>query len=193
MKLERITHNKIKIFLTLDDLLDKGITKEDILGNSLKVHKLFQDMIEEACEELDFEITGTVAIEIFSLPAQGLVIIVTKEEELWTEDEDEYIDFQVKIDKYDHSLYVFEDFEDIIQLSKLFLSCTAGSMESSLYVNEGRYYLLLENIEEENFEDILSMASEYGCSSTLSIHFLYEYGKEIICSNAIQVVASQFK
>ena len=31
MKMERITNNKIKIFLTLDDLMDRGITKEDIV------------------------------------------------------------------------------------------------------------------------------------------------------------------
>ena len=36
MKLERLTNNKIKIFLTLDDLIDKGITKEDIFREFFK-------------------------------------------------------------------------------------------------------------------------------------------------------------
>ncbi|MFP3454093.1 adaptor protein MecA, partial [Bacillus sp. SIMBA_154] len=29
MRLERLNYNKIKIFLTLDDLTDRGLTKED--------------------------------------------------------------------------------------------------------------------------------------------------------------------
>ena len=33
--------------------MDRGITKEEIVGNSLKVHKLFQAMVEEACESLN--------------------------------------------------------------------------------------------------------------------------------------------
>lgn len=30
MRLERLNYNKIKIFLTLDDLTDRGLTKEDL-------------------------------------------------------------------------------------------------------------------------------------------------------------------
>ena len=81
MKLERLTNNKIKIFLTFDDLFDRGITIEDIKANSLKVHKLFQEMVEEACEEMNFKMSGSIAVEIFSLQAQGLIIVALRERE----------------------------------------------------------------------------------------------------------------
>ncbi|MFD6440362.1 genetic competence negative regulator [Peribacillus sp. NPDC060186] len=190
MKLERLTNNKIKIFLTLDDLIDRGITKEDILGNSLKVHKLFQDMVEEACEELSFKMSGSIAIEIFSLPAQGLIIIVTKEEEELLTDEEEFLDLQVKIDDFPHILYVFNEFEDIVQLSHRL--SYHGLLNSTLYHYEGRYYLLIENVKDTTYDMVISLAAEYGHASTLTLYRINEYGTCIIEKEAIHVLISHF-
>ncbi|MEJ9230919.1 genetic competence negative regulator [Peribacillus butanolivorans] len=190
MKLERLTNNKIKIFLTLDDLIDRGITKEDILGNSLKVHKLFQDMVEEACEELSFKMSGSIAIEIFSLPAQGLIIIVTKEEEELLTDEEEFLDLQVKIDDFPHILYVFNEFEDLVQLSHRL--SYHGLLNSTLYHYEGRYYLLIENVKDTTYDTVISLAAEYGHASTLTLYRINEYGTCIIEKEAIHVLISHF-
>ncbi|AOH55548.1 genetic competence negative regulator [Peribacillus muralis] len=190
MKLERLTNNKIKIFLTLDDLIDRGITKEDILGNSLKVHKLFQDMVEEACEELSFKMSGSIAIEIFSLPAQGLIIIVTKDEEELLADEDEFLDLQVKIDDFPHILYVFDEFEDIVQLSHRL--SIQGMLKSNLYHYEGRYYLLIENVKDTTYDMVISLAAEYGRASTLTMCRINEYGTCIIENEAIQILVAHF-
>ncbi|MBK5442386.1 MULTISPECIES: genetic competence negative regulator [Peribacillus] len=190
MKLERLTNNKIKIFLTLDDLIDRGITKEDILGNSLKVHKLFQDMVEEACEELSFKMSGSIAIEIFSLPAQGLIIIVTKEEEELLTEEEEFLDLQVKIDDFPHILYVFNEFEDIVQLSHRL--SYHGLLNSTLYHYEGRYYLLIENVKDTTYDTVISLAAEYGHASTLTLYRINEYGTCIIEKEAIHVLISHF-
>ena len=81
MRLERLNYNKIKIFITLDDLFDRGLTKDDIWKDSLKWHQLFRDMLEEASETFDVEIQGSVAVEIFSMQAQGMVMIVTMDEQ----------------------------------------------------------------------------------------------------------------
>ncbi len=71
MRLERLNYNKIKIFLTLDDLTDRGLTKEDLWKDSFKVHQLFKDMMNEANTELGFEANGPIAVEVYSLQAQG--------------------------------------------------------------------------------------------------------------------------
>ncbi|MED2244001.1 adaptor protein MecA, partial [Bacillus thuringiensis] len=34
MRLERLNYNKIKIFLTFDDLSERGLTKEDLWRNA---------------------------------------------------------------------------------------------------------------------------------------------------------------
>lgn len=192
MKLERISHNKIKIFLTIDDLMDRGVTKEDMLGNSLKVHKLFQDMVEEACESLDFKMNGSIAIEIYSLQAQGLVIIVTKEEdEYLLEDYDDVVNLQVKFDEYSEILYVFEDFEDVISLCRLLHA--KEIFDSTLYYYNSQYYLLIENVEEHLYNYIISLASEYGYASTLTLYKVNEYGSCIIEKKAVNVVTSHFR
>ena len=83
MRLERLTANKIKIFLTSDDLFDRGLSKEDIWKDSIKWNQLFHDMLEEASEEFDVDIQGSVAVEVFSLQAQGMILIITVDEDNW--------------------------------------------------------------------------------------------------------------
>ena len=87
MRLERLTVNKIKIFLTSDDLFERGLSKDDIWKDSIKWHQLFHDMLEEASEEFDVDIQGSVAVEIFSFQAQGMIMIITVMK-LIEEDED---------------------------------------------------------------------------------------------------------
>ena len=41
MRLERLNYNKIKIFLTFDDLSERGLTKEDLWRNAPKVQQYF--------------------------------------------------------------------------------------------------------------------------------------------------------
>src|SRR3954452_1561455 len=118
MRLERLNYNKIKIFLTLDDLFDRGLTKEDIYKDSLKWHQLFHDMLEEASETFKVDIQGSVAVEIFSMKAQGMVMIVTMEEQEEDLFNDSFIDMQVTLEGNVEILFEIEDFEEVIELSK---------------------------------------------------------------------------
>lgn len=81
MRLERLNHNRIKIYLTFDDLYERGLTKDDIWKDSIKWQYFFHEMLEEANDMFDLEIHGSVAVEIFSMKAQGMVMILTMNEE----------------------------------------------------------------------------------------------------------------
>ncbi|RFU65565.1 genetic competence negative regulator [Peribacillus glennii] len=191
MKLERLTNNKIKIFLTFDDLIDRGLTKEDIHGNSLKVHKLFQEMIEEACEELSFKMSGSIAIEIFALQAQGLIIIVTKaEEDILDDEEEEFLDLHVLVGEHPHILYSFCDLEDVIQLC--YSLKAIGIVRSSLYRFEDNYYFLIEGVKESAYDTVISLAAEYGSVSTLTLFRLQEYGKAVVLNDAVDLLTRYF-
>ncbi len=190
MKMERLTNNKIKIFLTVDDLMDRGVTKDDLLGNSLKVQKLFQEMVEEACESLHFKMMGSIAIEIFTLPAQGLIIIITKEEDENLSEEEDF-NLRVKYDDCPHILYYFDDFEDVIQLS--YHLTNQGILKTTLYSYNEHYYLLIENVQENNYNQVLSIAAEYGNASTLTLYRLIEYGTCLIEKKAIQTITTHFR
>lgn len=193
MKLERLNSNKIKIFLTFDDLIDRGLSTEDIKENSLKIHKLFQDMIEEACDELSFKMIGSVAIEIFSLQAQGLIIIVTRDEEdlLDNEDEDEFLDLRVKMGENPDILYLFKEIDDVIQFSHRLNNIEP--IGSSLYSYNNHYYLLIEEVPEESYHSVISLAAEYGYASTMTLCKVQEYAKTIVVKTAFQTIRKHFK
>ena len=193
MRLERLTANKIKIFLTSDDLFERGLSKEDIWKDSVKWNQLFHDMLEEASEEFNVDIQGSVAVEIFSLQAQGMIMIITVDESLDDEEVlyDGFIEMQVRVEGFDDLLYEFESFEDIIALSKRF---SALNMDGgSLYSFNNRYFLLMNKLDAPNNEMAASLLSEYGNASILSPYMLAEYGKQIIKNKAVETILHYFK
>ncbi len=196
MRLERLNTNKFKVFLTFDDMKERGISKEDLWQDIPKVHELFRDMMVEAADELDFQIDGPLAVEVYAVPAQGMVIIVTKgqtEDEFDFDDlEDGYIEMQVTLDESDEVIYVFTDVEDVISLVPRLVSF--GVFGGTLYSFEGRYYLQfteedVRDVEEDTFVSILS---EFGSPATVSPYRLYEYGKKIMNGDAIRRLYSTF-
>ncbi|MFD0768560.1 genetic competence negative regulator [Bacillus sp. CGMCC 1.60114] len=194
MRLERLNYNKIKIFLTFDDLSERGLTKEDLWKNAPKVQQLFRDMMQEANKELGFEADGPIAVEVFSLQAQGMVVIVTKENHVSdTEDEfqDEFIEMQVTLDESEHILYEFTSLEDVIALAgRLYsLEVTGGK----LYMWQNRFYLWLE--EDSTMllkEDMIAILAEFGSPSTITIYRMMEYGKELMANEAIEQIYKYF-
>ncbi|WP_026573315.1 genetic competence negative regulator [Bacillus sp. UNC438CL73TsuS30] len=193
MRLERLTANKIKIFLTSDDLFERGLSKEDIWKDSIKWHQLFHDMLEEASEEFDVEIQGSVAVEIFSLQAQGMIMIITVDETAEDEESlfDGFIEMQVRVEGSEDLLYEFASFEDIINLSKRLslINILAGT----LYSMNDRYYLLINKLDAITNERAASLLSEYGEPSILSPYMLEEYGKKIIEKKAVETILHFFK
>ncbi|WP_108671097.1 adaptor protein MecA [Peribacillus acanthi] len=190
MKLERLNYNKIKIFLTFDDLMEYGLTLDDIKGHSLKVQKIFQSMIEEACDEMNFLMVGAIEIEIFSLHAQGLVIIVTREDDE-SADEEEYFDLNVKMGEQPHIIFSFKEFEHLIQLAHRLNSIDIDA--GAVYWFEDKYIFYFEDIPTEKYDAAISLAAEYGITSTLSLFRIQEYGKTIFPSHAISQLCDFFK
>ncbi|MCM3180121.1 genetic competence negative regulator [Cytobacillus horneckiae] len=193
MHLERLNFNKIKIFLTLDDLIDRGLTKEDIWKDSLKWHQLFQDMLEEASEKFGVDIYGTVAVEVFSMQAQGMVMIVTMQEEAEEDEEllkEGFVDLQIDFGEQDYILYEFNDIEDVIALCKILNILYIA--ESTLFAKDGKYYLYVRCNDKAYDNKVIPILAEYGTLSLKSIHVLHEYGKVIIENKAIENIIRYF-
>ena len=55
MRIEKITDNKIRIILDLDDLRKRNIDLHSFMSNSIESQDLFLDMLEKADEELGFK------------------------------------------------------------------------------------------------------------------------------------------
>jgi adapter protein MecA 1/2 len=195
MRLERLNYDKIKIFLTFDDLSERGITKEEMWQDIPKVHQLFRDMMLEASDELGFEADGPIAIEVFSLPAQGMVIIVTKskkEDDIEEEFDDGYIEMQVTLDESEEIIYEFKNIEDVISLSPRLISF--GVSTGCLLYFEDHYFLTFEekDLFGVDMDAFIALLSEFGNPSTITIFRLIEYAKEIIGNNAIEQIYKTF-
>jgi adapter protein MecA 1/2 len=190
MRLERLTYNKIKVFLTLDDLDERGISKEEMWQDLPKVHELFRDMMLEADDELGFKADGPIAVEVFSLPAQGMVVIVTKGQST-NEDEDyddEFLELQVTMDISDDVFYEFDGFDDIIALTSRIFSL--GVKGGEIYYYNGHYYA---SFEEEDYEQMevdmfVALLSEFGNPSTITKWRVREYGKLILEEDSIGTI-----
>ncbi len=193
MRLERLTANKIKIFLTSDDLFERGLSKEDIWKDSIKWHQLFHDMLQEASEELNFDFRGAVAVEIFSIQAQGMIMIITVDDAAEGDEVlyDGFLEMQVQVEGSDFLLYQFDTIDEVIELSKRFISMRISG--GSLYAFQKYYYLLMKNLEPADIEKAASVLSEYGNISIISPHVLDEYGKKVIEKNAVETLFYYFK
>ncbi|OEF97272.1 adaptor protein [Vulcanibacillus modesticaldus] len=195
MRVERLGQDKIKIFLTFDDLKDRGINKEDFWKDVPKVHDLFNEIMEQAYEELGFELTGPIAVEIFALPAQGMVVIVSrgKSNLLFGEElEDELYALEVTLEESDFIVFAFNDFENLVTASKLVNKYLVNG--GKLYFYKEHYVLVLEqsDVKDGEVDNLIAQLSEFGEVSPITAAVLEEYGKLIIPKDATKEIVVHF-
>jgi adapter protein MecA 1/2 len=194
MRVERLGRDKIRFYLSMDDLVERGIEKEDMWQDIPKVHELFNEMMEQAYRELGFEIAGPVAVEVFALPAQGMVVIVTRgrpsahSEEF--DDEDIY-ELEVTLEESDQIIFRFADFEDLVQAAIRMHPLV--EREGKVYAYQGQYFLVFdEDVKTKNLDALVAILSEYGEASTLTEHVLMEYGTQVLGENAVHRLVQYF-
>lgn len=198
MRVERLSQDKVRIFLTFDDLLERGIEKDDMWRDIPKVHDLFNDMMDQAHEEVGFTVNGPVAVEVYALPAQGMVVIVTRGRSDSTSnsediDFDDIYEMQVTLEESDDIIFFFRDFEYLIQAAQRIETIVEDGGKAYLY--QGRYYLVFENteIEQEGYDRLIAILSEFGEASTTTKYMLAEYGKVIVEEDAVGTLCRYFK
>jgi adapter protein MecA 1/2 len=199
MKIERLSQDKIRIFLTFDDLMERGIQKEDMWREIPKVHELFSDMMDQAYNELGFDASGPLAVEVFALPAQGMVVIVTRgkvhPEHLAEEDEEQedVYEMEVTLEQSDLITYAFKDFEHVLDASRMVRSI--GLEDGTLFSYKDRYVLLVEphEMEEKKYHALIAVLSEFGEAASVTRAVLEEYGTLIIAEQAIAELVRHFE
>ncbi|QGQ96910.1 genetic competence negative regulator [Paenibacillus psychroresistens] len=202
MKIERLTPDKIRIFLTFDDLTERGIQKEDMWREVPKVHELFSEMMEQAYSELGFDASGPLAVEVFALPAQGMVVIVTKsrmnsshnQNHTDEEDDEDVYEMEVTLEESDLISYAFHDFEDLLSMAKVINPLLVDG--GILFSYKNKWILQLEPVDmeekESRYQALIAVLSEYGEATSVTRAVLEEYGKIIIADDAVKVLCSYF-
>jgi adapter protein MecA 1/2 len=178
-------------------------------------------MMDEVHQEEEFMIEGPLWIQVQALE-KGLEVLVTKAQlakdgqklELPLSD-DKLRDLSVSdkmdtlLDQHFHGkdeesgmtfedgmiefITTFEDFEDVISLSKRH---GLDDWTTKLYVYQNKYYLYIEfseaEIDEEEIDNVLSLLLEYSQESPITVHMLEEYGKIVIENDVFTTVDKYF-
>ncbi|MBU9721785.1 MULTISPECIES: adaptor protein MecA [Bacillaceae] len=217
MEIERINDTTIKFYITYHDMERRGFEKDEIWYNRERGEELFFEMMSEANDKENFEMSGPLWVQVHALD-KGLEIIVTRGQmsdgnmklEIPMDEDDkeempvdnnivDMLDSQFSKNKgedlvKDHSLSVvigFKDFEDVISLSHSF----QDDVVTSLHSFEGNYYIYVtldETFSDEEQDNMLSRMLEFGFESDITIHRINEYGTEIIGSNALKGIREKF-
>jgi adapter protein MecA 1/2 len=195
MRVERIARDKVRIFVSYDDLEARGIDKDEIWQNGKKVQELFWDMMETAYEEVGFEIAGPIAVEAFTMPTEGVVVIVTKVPSLPGQnksgDDDDEVNVEVDSAYYSTFVFRFQDFENVIQVAHALMQYDLAAV---LYEYKGMYHIYLDEdtVSDDQYDSIWSILHEYGEYSAVTVALLEEYGKCILRTDTMKYLSEQF-
>lgn len=193
MRVERIAKDKVRIFISYDDLEERGIDRNEIWQNGKKVQELFWDMMETAYAEVGFEIAGPIAVEAFTMPAEGVVVIVTRVPSLpgQTKDDEDDMDVELTPDMFSSFVFRFADFEDVIRAAH---ALADYGLDAALFRYEGVYHMFIEedSLKEESYDSVWALLHEYGDYSSVTTAMLEEYGTPILRNGAIAVLMERF-
>lgn len=191
MRIERLSDNQFTIFLSFDDLLERGFTSKEIWNDASSIQSLFTEMMHEASSELGFELDGMLFVQVYLMQAQGMHITVTqKRDEL--DFDDDYIEMKVTLDESKELMFSFTEFENIIQVGPYLANQHIDG--GQVFHLDDRYYMLLteEDINQIDKEDIIAIMSEYSYPSIVTSYRLKEYGKPIFKENAVKQIMQLF-
>ena len=200
MKIEKLTENKIRIVLKLEELTNKNIDLHDFMVDNLKSQKFFIDILDKADKEVGFNTKDCkLLIEAFSSLDDVFVFTITK----YLSSKKKKLLINKKQNKYSLTtpIYSFNSFEEFCVLceflnkSNLPLSNIADYI--SLYLYNDTYYLVFKkiNLTYKHLKKLFSVLSEFGTIIKNGENFeskLLEYGKIIIKKNAFKTGIKYF-
>jgi adapter protein MecA 1/2 len=195
MKIERLNHDKIRIFLTFDDLSERGIQKDDMWREIPKVHELFSEMMDQAYTEVGFDASGPLAVEVFSTPAQGMIVVVTRGKGMIQLDDDydsdDVYEVELTIEQTDMISYAFNEFDELVLAAESLLPFFKGGR---LYNYKGIYILQIDSDEMNDVQAnrIVALLSEFAEVSPVTPEVLEEYGKVVMPELAVETICRYF-
>lgn len=191
MELERLSSNQIKYSIPIDELIMKGLTKDELFKQPEIWDSLFDEMLDEASKRFELDACEAVAVEIYSMTANELVLILTFEDECL--DETTFIDEKLlHYTPTEEIKVMFDNFEDCLSFAKRLHYLFTRQIESRLYEYQSNYYLMLLT-SEKNRRGVYALGEEYGEILYESLAIVEEYGNCIIEKRAIETLQQIFK
>lgn len=211
MKIEKLTDNKIRIIVNLDDLKEKNIDSKTLINKPAETQNLILDILVKAEKEIGFNTDGCkLLIEAFSSSEGIFVFTITKYKDtssdapISTSQNKKKIIVKKKTvnPKSENSIFRFSDFEEFCRLCNYInninnLNIKKLAKTISLYLYNDTYFLVVSNVntEYEELNKFYSIISEFAtlCShSNIFESKLFEHGKVIFKKNAISLGIKYF-
>ena len=155
VKFEKLSDNKIRIILSIQDLTEKHIDFHSFMANTIESQDILLDMLEEAKKETGFDAEDSnLKIEALAMADTNFVFTITKVCPDFEKEKTAKKKFTIKRKSLNPSsstqavyhFYSFEDFCNFLQFLEdcnLF-DCVKNIADSiSLYNYKNNYYLLL--------------------------------------------------
>ncbi len=201
MKIEKLTENKIRIILNIDDLVKKNIDVHSLIKNNDMSQKLFKKILKQAEKEVGFEVENSrLLIEAF-ISTDGFFILTFTKIANDTKSEKAYVvkpkakrkntnpSSEIAIYQFE-SFNEFENFCTYLNNSKT-TNLNGFAKKISLYEYNSTYFLVLSNIDKNynNSKFFYTAISEFAKLASTSSYFesrILEYGKIVLKNNALK-------
>ncbi len=210
MKIEKLTDNKIRITLNMEDLTERNIDFHSFMSNSIESQDIFLDMLDKAEKEVGFYTDNSrVMIEALALKNGHFIFTITKFDYDYQDEKTSQKKKTLHIKRknpsvnFTKTIYSFESFDAFCDFCT-FLKDTLNdesisnfARNSDLYEYNSNYYLIFSdiNVDSINLNYICSSITEFAHfvnSSELFEMKIKEYGKLIIADSAINKCIEHF-
>ena len=207
MKFEKLSENKIRITLTIQDLAEKKIDFHVFMSNSIESQDILLDMLEEAKKETGFDPENyNLRIEALAMADTSFIFTITKEipEEKTKLPKKKFTIKRKSLNPSStQAIYSFATFDDFclflqfLKETKLLTDVALIADSIMLYQYKGKYYLLMDSIHSEvvnklKFYTSITEFAKYVTNSKLFASKLVECGNLIMGNNALEIGFTHF-
>jgi len=207
MKFEKLSENKIRITLSIQDLAEKEIDFHVFMSNSIESQDILLDMLEQAKKETGFDPENyNLKIEALAMADTSFIFTITKEvpEEKTKLSRKKFsIKRKCISPSSTQAVYSFSSFDDycsflhFLQESNLLNDITYIADNILLYDYKEKYYLLMNGIHNEavnklRFYTGITEFAKYVTNSKVFASKLSECGSLIMDHNALEIGLKHF-
>jgi len=201
MKIEKLTDNKIRIILNIDDLAKKNIDVHSLIKNTDGTQIFLKNILKEAQKEVGFEVDDSkLLIEAFISTEGFFVLTFTKIDNNSVSKKHNVPTPKAKRKIIDSStnfaIYKFNTFDEFCSFCTYINNSSLNNITKlakkiSLYEYKSEYFLVLSEIhtdfkELSLFYIMISEFAKLASNSPSFIATLSEYGNILFKNNAIK-------
>lgn len=186
MEINRLRENKVEILLTREDMANLDITYEALDYVNPHTRRIINQLLETALAQTGFLPDGRrLLIQVFPWGDGGCQLYFT----LLPHQE------QQEAKACEPCIFAFDNSELLIAgCCRLYLQCSHRVLQSSLYLLNSKYYLVLYSLDSP--QGVTEhLAAEYGQKAgegCLPLSYLQEHGRTLISANALDTVCHCF-